>query len=1097
MPEVVCSDEMRRYFDSLEAKAKTCYAIANEARSKGYDPELQVEILEAEDLALRVEALLKDFGITDIAEEIRELSMSHNREEVSLMMAKRVAKRPWRSKEEALDRAVRVGLAILTEGILVAPLEGIVSVKVRNSREGSYAEVYYSGPIRSAGGTGQALSVLIADVVRRELGIGPYKAKREEVERYKEEIPLYKNVQHLQYLPSPDEIGLMVKNCPVGINGEGTENIEVTGFRDIPRLNTNRVRGGGCLVIAEGMCQKAAKIQGHVRRLGIDGWEFIAAYLKKKSKKEEVEVGPDARFMQDILAGRPVLSHPSRRGGFRLRYGRSRVSGLAAISLNPATMFVLDEFIAVGTQLKIERPGKAGAVTPCDSIEGPIVLLKNGNLVQINTVKDAKRLRKDIWSIIDIGEMLISYGEFIENNHMLMPSGFTLEWYEEELRRKAGELPENWQDPGPESAFEISERFDIPLHPSYNLFWNDLQAEEIRKLQNLVSEAGRWENDRLTLQKSEELKDALTGLGALHDEKKDTFVVDKRYSYPLLRCLGLAIEGKSIVSKIQAGEGDALDVVSKLSGVRVLARAPTRIGARMGRPEKAKERLLTPPPHVLFPVGREGGSQRLVGKSVSHSKIKADIGLRMCPTCRETTFLTKCQCGGHTVSMKKNAVRTIDMRKVYGNAVKILKRKRVPDVKGVRGMTSRLKVPEALEKGFLRAKHGIHVFKDGTSRFDMTDVPLTHFKPSEIGVRAEKIKALGYEKDVDGRKIENDEQLIELKPQDIIVSRSCGDFLLKVSRFIDDLAVNLYDLKPYYVAKNAKDLVGHLVIAMSPHTSGGVLGRLIGFTKANVMYAHPYFHAAKRRNCDGDEDCAMLLLDGLMNFSREFLPEKRGGLMDAPLVLTTRLDPNEIDKEAHNLDVSSSYPLEFYEACARHADPKEVEDEMDMVKKRIGTVLQFEGFGTSHRTSDLAMGPAQSSYKEGTMEKKLKAQIELAAKIRAVDTDDVVSKIISGHFLPDLMGNLRAFSSQQFRCSKCGDKYRRVPLKGRCLACGSKLQLTVYEKSVKKYLAITKRLSEEYRLSGYINQRIALMDEAINSLFVDKRGNGRKLEDFI
>ena len=33
-----------------------------------------------------------------------------------------------------------------------------------------------------------------------------------------------------------------------------------------------------------------------------------------------------------------------------------------------------------------------------------------------------------------------------------------------------------------------------------------------------------------------------------------------------------------------------------------------------------------------------------------------------------------------------------------------------------------------------------------------------------------------------------------------------------------------------------------------------------------------------------------------------FLPDRRGGLMDAPLVLTTRLDPNEIDKEAHNID---------------------------------------------------------------------------------------------------------------------------------------------------------------------------------------------------
>ncbi|MCK5547958.1 MAG: DNA polymerase II large subunit, partial [Thermoplasmata archaeon] len=719
MPEVIHSDEMKRYFDSLEAHADKCYEIANEARGKGYDPELNVEILKAEDLALRVEALLKDFGISDIAEEIRELSKNHNREEVSLLMAKRIAKRPWRSKEEALDRAIRVGLAILTEGILVAPLEGIVSVKIRNGREGSFAEVYYSGPIRSAGGTGQAMSILIADVVRRELDIGAYKATREDVERFKEEIPLYKTVQHLQYLPTPREIELIVRNCPVSISGEGTETVEVTGFKNLQRTNTSRVRGGACLVIAEGMCQKAAKIEAHVKRMGIDGWEFIADLLKKKKKKEESALGPNARFMQDILAGRPVLSHPSRVGGFRLRYGRCRVSGFAAVSLNPSTMFVLDDFIAVGTQLKIERPGKAGAVTPCDTIEGPTVLLSNGDMVQINTVNDAKRLRDKITNIVDMGEMLISYGEFLENNHVLMPSGFTVEWYGEALKNRTKKLPEDWKDPNPERAFKISEKFDVPLHPKYNMYWHDLEVDEVHKLRSLIAERGQWKNEILSLKKDDELKELLVKLGALHSESGDKINIDKTYSYPLVRCLGLEVEDGRLVPKAKGDAFQSLELVSTWSGVKIAARAPTRIGARMGRPEKAKERLLTPPPHVLFPVGREGGAQRLVSKSVGADKIKIDTGSRLCTSCRETGFLAKCACGGHTVPLKRSSVRTINMRKIYKSAVKVLNRRKVPEVKGVRGMTSKLKIPEPLEKGFLRAANEVHVFKDGTSRFDM------------------------------------------------------------------------------------------------------------------------------------------------------------------------------------------------------------------------------------------------------------------------------------------------------------------------------------------------------------------------------------------
>ena len=97
------------------------------------------------------------------------------------------------------------------------------------------------------------MSVLIADVVRRELGIGAYLPTENEIERYKEEIPLYKRIQHLQYTPSVDEIHQIVSNCPICINGEGTEKEEITGNRDLPRIESNRIRGGACLVIAEGL----------------------------------------------------------------------------------------------------------------------------------------------------------------------------------------------------------------------------------------------------------------------------------------------------------------------------------------------------------------------------------------------------------------------------------------------------------------------------------------------------------------------------------------------------------------------------------------------------------------------------------------------------------------------------------------------------------------------------------------------------------------------------------------------------------------------------------------------------------------------------
>ena len=124
-----------------------------------------------------------------------------------------------------------------------------------------------------------------------------------------------------------------------------------------------------------------------------------------------------------------------------------------------------------------------------------------------------------------------------------------------------------------------------------------------------------------------------------------------------------------------------------------------------------------------------------------------------------------------------------------------------------------------------------------------------------------------------------------------------------------------------------------------------------------------------------------------------------------------------------------------------------------------------------------------SAYKTlGSMMNKLQAQFVLAKEIRAIDKMDVAHRIVTKHFMPDLIGNLGAFSGQKVRCTKCGKIYRRVPLTGRCY-CGNNLTMTVAEGSVKKYLRITKLIGKEYGLPNYTRQRIGLMESSIQSMF--------------
>ena len=418
-------------------------------------------------------------------------------------------------------------------------------------------------------------------------------------------------------------------------------------------------------------------------------------------------------------------------------------------------------------------------------------------------------------------------------------------------------------------------------------------------------------------------------------------------------------------------------------------------------------------------------------------------------------------------------------------------------VKGVKGLSNENKVAEIIEKGILRAKENLSVYKDGTVRFDATNAPLTHFKPVEVKASLETLKRLGYTIDFQDRLLTSEEQVCELKVQDVVIPRKSAAYFLRVARFIDRLLEKVYGLQAYYNVKEAEDLVGHLVVGLAPHTSVGILGRIIGFTDLNVCYAHPLWHSAKRRDCDGDEDALMLALDTLLNFSRAYLPSQIGGIMDAPLFIIPIVNPMEVQRQAHEFDIAKKYPLDFYNATLEEAAPWKVTNLIDLVAHKLGTEAQFEGFDFTIPVSNINMGNRESMYKKlKKMIDKLDSQLELAEKIHAVDAKRVALKVLTTHFLRDISGNLRAYSTQGFRCKLCNKRFRRIPLKGECPECGGGLSLTVYRGGIEKYLDAARHLVEKYNLPKYYLHRLALVREEINSLFEGKKPRQISLADF-
>ncbi|MGB1697214.1 MAG: DNA polymerase II large subunit, partial [Thermoplasmatota archaeon] len=694
----VVSAGQKAYFDRLYADAMKEYAVAEVARKQGRDPSLEVEIPPAEDLAARVEAQVGPVGV---AERIRAVTKElGNRELVSLRVASEVAgelHEKGESKEKCLDQAVRTGLSILTEGVLVAPLEGIAEVKLGINNDGTdYVDLFFAGPIRAAGGTGQAMSVLIADVVRRELKIRKFQPTDAEVERYKEEIPAYKQAANLQYTPTGDEIELIAKNCPVCINGEGTEQEEVTGNRDLPRVEGNRLRGGACLVMAEGLVLKAPKLMKHIDKLGLEGWDFLNTFLKKGKKDEGdgAEEDPNAlpaippitKFVKDIIAGRPVFAHPSERGGFRLRYGRSRTAGLASNAFHPATMVLLDDFLAVGTQLKVERPGKGTLATPCDTIDGPTVLLKSGEVRKVRSIAEVKEIRPMLQEILDLGEILIPFGEFAENNALLPHASYCQEWWVQEYHKATG----NTDEPEPTAGAEMIAltELGVPLHPHGTHLWHDLTAIEIRELSDQLQNRA-WDNG-ITFPL--EAKASLEALLCPHTQAEEGLRVEEPDAWPLLRCLGYDVQEGSLVATPRrtilrdpcqpdfTTPYPTVELVSRLAGFTVRPKAPCRIGGRMGRPEKADVRKMTPPAHGLFAIGQSAGNTRLIADAVKSDHVELDIGERVC-SCGQKTWKLLCpRCGNHTNPAEKppnadpfdRVYTTISLREEYASALKNL-----------------------------------------------------------------------------------------------------------------------------------------------------------------------------------------------------------------------------------------------------------------------------------------------------------------------------------------------------------------------------------------------------------------------------------------
>ncbi|MEX0920568.1 MAG: DNA polymerase II large subunit [Candidatus Pacearchaeota archaeon] len=1157
----------QQYLSEIESQTRKVYDVMNKARAKGFDPVPKVEVPLARSLAEKVVGLIStvcpQMEGTGIAKRILELEEEHGKLDpmVSFVIAEEVAKQKYckfSSLIEAIEAGIRVGFAYTTLGVVSSPIEGFTGLKTEKTKEGKdYFVAYFSGPIRSAGTTASCLVLMLIDYLRETFGYAKYDPSEDEIQRYVVENQDYHDrVTNLQYMPTKEEAVFLAKNLPIQVEGDPTEKFEVSNYKNLERVKTNRIRGGMCLIFSEGLAQKAAKglrllKSMKVKGLKSSGFDFLDEYIELHEKRDKGKVDDSPTYINDIVAGRPIFGHPSESGAFRFRYGRGRSSGFSAVAIHPATMEITDGFLAIGTQLKIEKPTKGCIVTSCDSIEGPIVKLFDGSVKRIYDKEEAKRIYNDIEEIIYIGDLLFPFSDVTNRNATLIKPGYVEEIWGLELREKNPRLEKkiNSFNVGFDDALKMSEENGVSLYPKYIFYWTELSKEQLLGLVSWLKRSNVDKKIILPYGKKDqeefvEGKRALELLGIEHRTTIENVIIGCDEAKAFLVNLGinpLAIEEKESIkeemletekklkeffykednSKQEDEKEIILSAINHVSHFEIRDKAGDFVGARMGRPEKAKLRKLIGSPNVLFPVGNEGGRFRSVQEACEVGTIKNNFPVYFCDSegCKKETIYPVCEdCGSKCKKMfycsecegtslevcekhkneefptsRPNYFRPIDIRHYMEKAKERvgLKDSEMPQlIKGVRGTSSESHSIEPLEKGIFRAIHDLQVNKDGTVRFDATEMPLVSFKPKEIFVSIEKLREIGYTEDIEGNELARDDQILELKPHDVLLPSSphspegrADEVFTRVCNFIDDTLVNLYGEKPLYNVKKKEDLVGKLGVFMAPHNCAGVVCRIIGFSSTLGMFASPYMHAAVRRDCDGDEAAVMLLGDVLLNFSRSFLPGHRGGTQDAPLVLNAKISAGEVDDQILDLELVREYPLELYRAADKreHSSTVRVYDVRQALKEGKDP---FINIGFTHDTNNINDGVACSNYKIlATMHEKVQHQMELVEKIRAANTSETARLVIERHFIKDMKGNLRKFSMQSFRCVACNEIMRRPPISGKCLKCDGKIIFTTHEGGIKKYLEPALDIANKYNLSTYMKQSLELTKRYIDSVF--------------
>jgi len=1071
--------EFQEYVDQLKKTMTAQIQIASKARNQKHDPKTSIESNITNSSTKNILSILNIPKLEDY------LPKRINQHKNLLLLAADVAKQTIngrfikKTQEELVLLALQNSFVILSRGQCSVPQEYIHRVRIDPNSK--HLTIFFTNTIRHVTGVIIGLVVLISDYIRSILHLNRFQSSPDTIGRYEEELTIFLHMN--DRLPSfeMNHMTLFIQNIGVELSSEPYERVEVKKYRNLPKL-TNHLRMGLCVAL-EKILHDLQYIVQQKKKAGIPEWVWLDG-ITFSPPSQERDFGP-----KDIRSTQPLLAQSKTPGGFRLRYGLSRNIGFGTIGIHPATI-LLTGILSPGCTVKLDLSNASYSISPVSSIMGPLVELKDNSLVRISTMSEYNKIKKSIIQIWEMGDILLSP---IDNPLLerFILSAWTEEWWSEEIKCKISEKPtilENISNnmdissseikkmitnplryhPSWDLSVKIAQCTKVPIHPKFSFNWNEIALSDFIYLVQQINSS----NDK-TMPLDDEFVRIIKKLGVRFEIKEG-----KLNTYEFKPFILLLRDKADQIAGIVNSENEKISVESlcqSLIGFSVRSLCSRRVGLKLIRIEKSDMRFTNPPHHVLFPLEKHGGSQRDFLKVSKDAPINITISDRLCESCGISSFNTFCpEC--HQLTIQKYVCRKNHIndspycaeceRKAYPKSPKLVnvgsmfnsafKRAKSPDIQKVKGVSlldNQYGISEPIIKGILRAKHHIYVFKDGTSRYSYTNSPIRTFTPKEIHTSIEELVHFGYTHDIMGEDLTNDEQLIEIFPYDVIINKKGLQFLFAQSKFLDDELVYLYDSAPYYRLRTSENVAGLLIVGISPTSQIGVIGRVIGHTKNNVLFAHPLWHHLKSRQCNGVSDSITLFLDVLINFSREFIPAFHGGLLDTPTVL------NLVDNWNDLLVYSKSNTIVQNRVFYKNLGPILQKSELLSYDFSLLNLPPI----THHITENLSEIVVENKLREQKIVNRINIALDSLRTIRAVEEGRFVDNILVNDFLNKITTSIARFFQQPFRCKACRKTFRRVPLGKNCPHCyKNTLELTLSKGWVLRYMQIISQLAEQY-----------------------------------